>query len=143
MSSASNTATRTVGNKKTTASYRVDSSGFGYSTLTADFKAEFNFLINDMPNKLDEAMREIEAASNITDAFVFSGGASATNISAARDELSTDINALKSALTELHSAFMTDIDNVNAELTYNFGWIIIGNCKGTEKTSTIETQSTN
>ena len=137
------TASRTVGNKKETANYSVDGGGFGYSLITDDIKGDFDFLISDLPTKLDEAMAEIDAAANITDGFEFSGGASASDISKARDELQKDINALKTSLATLNSAFKTDIDNINAELKYNFGWIIIGNVKGSVRTETVETTTNN
>lgn len=139
MASASNTASNVDGNKKTTASYSVDTSGFGYSVITDDIKGDFDFLINSLPNKLDEIVNELNAAASVSDAFYFDGTSS---ISDAYEEIKNDVANLKSSLANLHSAFMTDIDNINAELEYNFGWIIIGKVKGSERTETIETTTT-
>lgn len=142
MASASNTASKSEGNSKTTAKYSVDTSGFGYSIITDDIKGDFNFLVDSLPNKLDEITKELDTATAITDGFYFEGSATESDISKARDEIKNDIDNLKTALTELYSAFMTDIDNINAELEYNFGWIIIGEVKGSQRTETIETTST-
>lgn len=142
MASASNTASQTNGNSRTVANYSVDTSGFGYSIITDDIRTDFDFLINSLPNKLDEISNELDSATAINDGFNFEGNGKETDISKARDEIKNDIENLKSSLVELHSAFMTDIDNINAELEYNFGWIIIGNVKGSQRTETVETVST-
>ena len=40
------------------------------------------------------------------------------------EEINQDVSKLKSQLDTLHAAFMTDIDNINAELEVNFGhWV--------------------
>ncbi len=139
MASASNTATQVDGNSKTTANYSVDTSGFGYSIITDDIRTDFDFLINSLPNKLDEVLKELDSAVSISDGFYFEGSGQENDISKARDEIKTDIENLKTSLADLHSAFMTDIDNINAELEYNFGWIIIGEVKGSQRTETVET----
>ncbi len=142
MGRASKTASNTEDKKKTTATYSCDSSGFGYSIITDDIRGDFDFLINDLPQKLDNAMAEINDAAAITDAFYFENQSSVGDLSVARDEIQTDINNLKRELSLLHSAFMTDIDNVNMELEYNFGWIIIGEVKGSQRTEVIESETT-
>lgn len=138
MASATRSGSNTEGNKKTTATYSCDTSGFGYSIITDDIKSDFNFLINELPQKLDNAMTKINDAAAINNAFYFENGSVVSDLSAARDEIQSDINSLKTELASLHSAFMTDIDNINMELEYNFGWIIIGEVKGSKRTVTIE-----
>jgi hypothetical protein len=127
-----------VGNKKCYANYSVDASGMGYSIITDDIKADFNFLVDDMPNKLDEVGNYIEQAASINDAFYFENGGAVSDITEAADFLKTDIENLKISLADLHTAFMTDIDNINKELEYNYGWLIIGEPKGSHRTETVE-----
>ncbi len=132
------TETGTSGNKRGTANYSVDASGMGYSIITDDIRADFNFLIEDLPNKLDEVANYINQAAGIGDAFYFEGSGTVQDISEAAEKLNNDINNLKGTLGNLHSAFMTDIDNINAELEYNYGWVVLGHAKGSVRTETIE-----
>jgi hypothetical protein len=127
------TRTEDVGDKRVTASYGVDTSGMGYSIITPDIAADFNFLIQELPNKLDEVSNYINEAAGVSDAFYFEGSGTYQDISEAAQKLNTDINALKGTLAELHSAFMTDIDQINAELEYNYGWVTICDPKGSYK----------
>lgn len=136
MASASDSATRLDGTTETTANYSVDTSGFGYNTITQEIANEFNFLITDLPNKLDQVMSEVSNANAISDAFNFDD---VSDINIAYTKLSNDVNKLKTSLTDLHTAFMKDLDNINDELAYNFGWIIIGDVKGNTKERTVET----
>ncbi len=126
--------------RRTTATYSCDTSGFGYSIITDDIKNDFNFLINELPQKLDNAMTELNNAAAIDNAFDFENQARVHDLTVARDEIQRDINALKNELSLLHSAFMTDINNINLELEYNFGWILIGEVKGSSRTEVIETE---
>ncbi len=136
---ASGVATHQEGNVKYTANYSVDPSGFGYSIITDDIKADFKFLIEDLPKKLDDAMEEFKKIDTIDTTFEFGD---VKDLSAARDELQQDINNLKTSLSELHSAFMTDIDNINYELEYNFGWVLIGEVKGSTRSETVPEPTT-
>lgn len=139
MAYAQNTGTKTEGNKKITAKYSIYSSGCGYSIITDDIKNDFNFLINDIPNKLDSAMNEINGAADIDYAFHFENNNEVVkSLSVVQQELKNDIANLKGELERLHQAFMTDIDNINMELEYNFGWIIIGDVKGSQRTEVVE-----
>lgn len=132
------TQTGVSGNKRGTANYTVDASGVGYSIITDDIKADFDFLLQELPNKLDEVSDEINQAAGITDAFYFENGSSYQDISEAAEKLNTEINNLKGTLGDLHSAFMTDIEQINAELEYNYGWLIVGHAKGSVRTENIE-----
>jgi hypothetical protein len=136
--SATDTGSRTVGNQKTTATYTADGYGFGYTVITDDIKADFNFLTEDIPAKLDEMLNEFENASSSA-AFQIVGSNSVNDLSTAKAELTTDVSNMKTSLTALRDAFWTDIDNINAELAYNFGWILIGDVHGSERTTTVET----
>lgn len=141
MASASGSDSRVSGNTKTTAHYSVNTSGFGYSKITDDIKGDFDFLINDIPTKLDTCITELETANGYA-AFNFEGsGGSEKDLSKVLDEIKLDVSNLKNELSTLHQAFMNDIDDINAELEYNFGWIMIGSVKGTERTEIIETES--
>ncbi len=110
------------GTTKTTSKYTCESKDLQYTIIGENIKADFDFLIKDIPDRLDEVLSEISQASSINDAFYFENGSSVSDISKAYDEIKSDIELLKSGLTTLHSAFMTDIDNVNAELENNFGY---------------------
>lgn len=143
MASSTKTASNLDGSTKTTATYSCDTSGFGYSIITDDIRKDFDFLISALPNKLDEVMSEINSSAKISDAFLIENGSSFNDLSIVRDELQKDINTLKTELSTLHSAFMTDIDNINMELEYNFGWIVIGKVKGSQRTETVETNTKN
>lgn len=103
-------------------------SGFEYYVLGDDIKAEFDFLkgnntsTSSIAGNLDEMMIHLKTATSNADAFYFENGASVSDLSALYTEIEKDVNALKDNLNVLHSAFMTDIDNVNAELDKNFGY---------------------
>jgi hypothetical protein len=132
------TRTETTGDNKVTASYDVDTSGMGYSIITPDIAADFDFLTGDLPNKLDEVAGFIQDAAGISDAFYFENGDTVQDISEAAEKLTNDINNLKGTLSTLHSAFMTDIDQINAELEYNYGWVTVVKPKGSYKVDKIE-----
>lgn len=138
--SVQRTGTNIDGDTKSTATYSCDTSGFGYSIITDDIRGDFDFLINELPQKLDNAMTEINNAADITDAFYFENQSSVEDLSAAKEEIQQDINNLKRELGLLHTAFMTDIDNINMELEYNFGWPVIGEVKGSVRKEKIETE---
>lgn len=142
MASATQTASKVDGTTKTTATYSVDTSGFGYSIITDDIKADFDFLINDLPQKLDNVMAELNNATNIDDAFYFENGNNVKDLALARDEIQKDVNNIKTELNNLYNAFMMDIDNINAELEYNFGWIIIGDVKGSQRDEVVPQETT-
>lgn len=138
MGTYTGTAENTEGKKRTKAKYTVDSSGFGYSIINDSIKNDFNFLINDIPHKLDEFMTYVSNACEIDDAFYAENGTSVSDMNEAKLELQRDVNALKTELVNLYNAFMVDIDEVNAELEYNFGWPIFGHVRGTQVTEDVE-----
>ena len=137
MAHGSRTETRTDGNTKTTYSYSIDTSGFGYNIFDENSPVweDLEFLITEMPNKLDEIVKYLQDAGSITNAFQFND---VHDINMACENVITDISVLKSTLAELHAAFVLDIENVNAELAYNFGWVRIGKVKGVTRRETIE-----
>ncbi len=142
MASGSRTETHVEGNVKTTYSYSIDTSGFGYSIIDDEsgIRDDFKFLIEEMPNKLTEIQRYLDTALGITTAFEFND---VKDVSNAVTELTADINSLKGTLVDLFNAFMIDIDNVNAELAYNFGWVRIGKIKGSQRSENIPTEQNN
>lgn len=138
MARGSGSQTQTEGNKKITANYSVDTSGFGFSIITDDIRNDFNFLTGDMYTKLDEASALLKTAAENQSAFYVDGsGGSVTDLSLAQQEIDRDINTIKTNLQSLRDAIDTAIDQVNAELEYNFGWIIIGETKGAVRTEEI------
>ena len=136
MAHGERTETRTDGNVKTTYSYSIDTAGFGYSIIddASGIRNDFDFLIVDMPNKLDEISAYLDAAASVTTGFEVDD---LHDIAQACDNVEKDISTLKTTLAELHSAFMTDIDNINAVLAYNFGWVKIGKVKGVTRSEVI------
>ncbi|HAB65736.1 MAG TPA: hypothetical protein DCE23_00065 [Firmicutes bacterium] len=103
--------------------YSCDTEGIGYSIITDDIRGDFGFLINELPSALREVDSTLAKAASITDGFDFDG---LRDISSAYQEVRSDINQTIGLLKKLHSAFMLDIDNVNAELQNNYGWVIGG-----------------
>ncbi len=99
-----------------------------YYILGDDIRKEFDFLTdassNGIPNKLTEMLKELKEAANNVTAFKFENGASVNSLEKAYQEIDADVANIRSALSVLHSAIMTDIDNVNAELDANFGYWI-------------------
>lgn len=138
MASGSGSQTQTNGNQKITANYSVDTSGFGFSIITDDIRNDFNFLTNEMYTKLDEAANFLKLAAENQNAFYINGsGGNVTDLSLAQQEINNDINTIKNNLQNLRNAIDTAIDQVNAELEYNFGWIVIGETKGSVRTEEI------
>jgi hypothetical protein len=97
-----------------------------YTIISDEIKKDFDFLLssNTMGNKLDEMLNYLNTAAGISNAFYFENGGSVQDINHVYEEIKNDVSQLKSDLDTLHAAFMTDIDNVNAELEVNFGhWV--------------------
>lgn len=123
---SSYTHTTTSGNTTTSTKYTCDKKALQYTVIGDDIKADFDFLLpaGGIANKLDEMLNNLKQACDITDGFYFENGSSVWDLAHVYSEIVTDVADLKSALSTLHSAFMTDIDNVNAELEVNFGhWV--------------------
>ena len=106
-----------------------------YTIIGEDIKADFDFLLptGEIGNKLDEMLSNLKNAADITDAFYFENGSTASDIQHVYDEIDADVKNLKNTLNTLHSAFITDIDNINAELEVNFGHWIGYKCNKAEK----------
>lgn len=105
----------------TNTKYDVQVDGVKYTVIGDNIKADFDFLIKDIPNMLEEARKKIKSASEINDAFMVENGAKVNDLMNLYEEINKDIDDAKNQLNIVHSAFMTDIDNINAELEYNFG----------------------
>lgn len=108
------------GDTKTTSKYTCESANLSYTIIGDNISEDFDFL-NIMSDKLDEMLNNLENASAITNAFDFENGNRVYDITKAYNEIKSDVQVMKSGLSTLHSAFMTDIANVNAELSNNFG----------------------
>lgn len=110
------------GNVKTTTKYTCESVDLSYTIIGDGIKEDFNFLTNTIQDKLDEMLSELQTAASVNDAFHFENGVAVSDINKAYEEIKSDVSVAKELLNTLHSAFMTDIDNVNAELENNFGY---------------------
>ena len=95
---------------------------FENTIIGEDILNDFAFINTDIPNKLDEMVKEIGNAAAITDAFYFENGSSVSDINHAYEEIKNDVEMLKTGLNELKEGFKTAIANVNAELASNFGY---------------------
>ncbi len=120
------TTSSTSGNTttKTSTTYSCSEEAFAYTIIGEDIKQDFNFLKSgdELGLKLDEVLNYIKVGSDISDAFYFENGSSVYDIVHVYDELKLDVDACKQCLDTLHAAYMTAIDNVNAELKVNFGY---------------------
>ncbi|MGN0967533.1 MAG: hypothetical protein ACI4OP_08170 [Candidatus Coprovivens sp.] len=106
--------------------YTCTKKNMQYTIISDEIKKDFDFLLssNTMGNKLDEMLNYLNTAAGISNAFYFENGGSVQDINHVYEEIKNDVSQLKSDLDTLHAAFMTDIDNVNAELEVNFGhWV--------------------
>ena len=106
--------------------YSCTKKNMQYTIISNAIKADFDFLLssNTMGQKLDEMLNHLNNAAAMTDAFYFENGTTAADINHVYEEIKTDVSELKTQLDTLHAAFMTDIDNINAELEVNFGhWV--------------------
>ena len=105
-----------------------DKSGFEYYVLGDDIRKEFAFLKGSgtgtatIAGNLDEMLKYLKIATSNTDAFYFENGSTVNELEDTYLEIEKDVKDLRSNLDVLHAAFMTDIDNVNAELDKNFGY---------------------
>lgn len=132
------------GNVKTTTKYTCQSADLSYTIIGDNIKDDFSFLTNTIQNKLDEMLFELQAAASINDAFYFENGSSVSDVNKAYGEIKSDVSVAKELLNTLHSAFMTDIDNVNAELSNNFGyWAFNKPRKAGRKTEIVENSTNN
>lgn len=106
--------------------YKCTKKNMQYTIIGDAIKKDFDFLLstNTLGLKLDEMLNHLNNAAAMTDAFYFENGTTAADINHVYEEIKTDVSELKTQLDTLHAAFMTDIDNINAELEVNFGhWV--------------------
>ena len=106
--------------------YSCTKKNMQYTIISDEIKKDFDFLLSTgtLGNKLDEMLNYLNTAAGITNAFYFENGGSVQDINHVYEEIKNDVSQLKTDLETLHSAFMTDIDNINAELEVNFGhWV--------------------
>lgn len=106
--------------------YSCTKKNMQYTIISDEIKKDFDFLLStgSMGQKLDEMLNYLNTAAGITNAFYFENGGSVQDINHVYEEIKNDVSQLKTELDTLHAAFMTDIDNINAELEVNFGhWV--------------------
>lgn len=109
------------GKTKTTKKYTCESANMSYTVIGDNIKEDFAFLTGQIPEKLSLILKEIEEATNISDAFYFENGNEVHDISEAYNKIKNDVELINTGLSTLYNAFLTDINNVNAELENNFG----------------------
>lgn len=109
-------------NVKKTVTYTCEAKKLSYTKIGDNIKQDFAFINTDLPSKMSEVLAEIEKAASVSDAFYFENGSKVSDLQNVYDEIKGDISLLENGLNELHSAFIKDIDNVNAELENNFGY---------------------
>lgn len=133
--------TENNGDTTTKTTYSCTKKNMQYTTIGEDIKKDFDFLLatGGICKNLDLMLAELQKAANVTSAFYFENGGVASDIQHVYDEINDDVTRLKEQLVSLHSAFMTDIDNVNAELEVNFGHWVGTNVKAGRK-ETIQNQ---
>jgi len=77
-------------------------------------------------------MKSLESTKNKS-AFSFCRGDSSSgdyeDLTLVCNEIERDINNLKSELSSLYKTLLEDINNINKELEYNFGWAVAGQYK--------------
>ena len=106
--------------------YSCKKKNMQYTIIGESIKKDFDFIKSDgaIAQKLDEMVNYLKNAAAITDGFYFENGGNVNDVNEAYEEIKTDVGKVKDELGRLHSAFMTDIDNINAELEVNFGhWV--------------------
>lgn len=102
--------------------------GIEFYIIGDDIRADFDFCkgsatgTDSIAGNLDEMLINLKTATSNVNAFYFENGSSVNDLSALYTEIEKDVIELKNGLDTLHSAIMTDIDNVNAELKKNFGY---------------------
>ena len=147
MATYTHTTTSTSGDTttKTSTTYSCTEESFAYTIIGEDIKADFNFLKSDdvLGQKLDEMLNYVKIASEISDAFYFENGASVYDIVHVYEEIKKDVEDNKNSLDTLYQAYMTAIDNVNAELKLNFGYWAGYKVNQGKKTTTTTTNSSN
>ena len=125
---------------KTTTTYTCEAKDMQYTQISEEIKADFDFLLKQLPDKLDDALTNRKSASDISDAFYVEGSSKYSDLVHVYEEIQKDINNIKSSMSTLHERFMTSIDNVNAELGNNFGhWAFCKVNQAGKKVEQIET----
>lgn len=114
------------GETTTKTTYSCTKKSMQYTIIGEDIKKDFDFLLptGGICTNLDLMLAELQKAANVTDAFYFENGAVTQDVQHVYEEIKADVSRLKEQLAILHRAFMTDIDNVNAELDFNFGHFV-------------------
>lgn len=127
--------TQNNGETTTKTTYSCSQKNMQYTTIGEDIKKDFDFLLESggICTNLNLMLSQLEQAANITTAFLFENGGSESDIQHVYEEINEDVTRLKEQLVSLHTAFMTDIDNVNAELEINFGHWVGTNVKAGRK----------
>lgn len=130
------TYSETNGNTKTDITYTAEPKAMQYTIIGDDIRKDFDFLTNSMQEKIGLIDKELRSAADNSSAFYFENGSSVNDLSKMYEEISEDLKQLNEGLNILHGALMKDIDNVNAELEYNFGHLAFYKVKEAGRTTT-------
>lgn len=122
------------GTTKTTTKYTCEAADMSYTIISDDIKNDFNFLKDggELYSKIEEIEGYIKSAAGVLDPFDVNGTRSVDKM---KDDILKQTTLLKSGLIALNSAFITDINNVNAELSTNFGHWAFSKVKNAGKTT--------
>ena len=132
----------TEGNTKTTITYSCTPKDMQYTIIGEEIKKDFDFLIKNIPNLLDESLNDLNAAAGTTNAFYVEGSSKYNDLMHVYEELKQDVAKVKQNLSTIHGRLMTTIDNVNAELENNFGhWAFFSVNEAGRKVETVDISS--
>ncbi|MDE5830654.1 MAG: hypothetical protein K2H53_03065, partial [Clostridia bacterium] len=97
----------TEGNTKTTITYSCEPKDMQYTIMGQDIKNDFNFLKLAIPRLLDEAMKNLNSAASISDAFYVEGNTKYNDLMHVHSELQRDVEKIKENLNMLYDRYMT------------------------------------
>ena len=109
--------------------YKVTVKDWQYTIIGENIRKDFDFIIDKIPEKLQEALKNLEDVAAINDAFYIESTNVVSDLSHVYDEIKEGIEKAKQMSETLHGNFIDAIQNVNKELRNNFGWEYIGKGK--------------
>ena len=110
--------------------YNVEIKSMEYTVMGEEIKEDFAFINTTLKDKIDEALNYFLDGSEIDDAFYVENTGAYSDLMHAYEVIKEDVELAKTQLDELHASCIDAIDQVNAELEYNFGHILF--CKKVE-----------
>ena len=125
---------KTVQDGNDNVTYDCEQKSFSYTIIGDNIKADFDFLKRggELSDKLHKFLDLIQEANDNENAFSFND--TCNSLDGFYDNVKKEVDSLEGSLETLHSAFMTDIDNINAELKVNFGYWLGGTAREAGRT---------